>query len=81
MSSIHDKRYIKLINTLTQLRELKDITQVELASSLKKPQSYISKIENLERRIDIVELYDWLKALGESENTLINFILGLEEIS
>lgn len=81
MSSIHDKRYIKLINTLTQLRELKDITQVELASSLKKPQSYISKIENLERRIDIVELYDWLKALGESENTLINFILGLEKIS
>ncbi|ENU36981.1 hypothetical protein F970_00162 [Acinetobacter sp. CIP 102082] len=39
------------------------MTQVELASSLKKPQSYIAKVENFDRRIDIIELQDWLKAL------------------
>lgn len=48
------------------MRELKNITQVELASSLKKPQSYIAKVENLDRRLDIIELLDWLSVLQTS---------------
>ena len=63
MSSIHDPRYRKLIQKLIAIRELKKITQVELATSLEKNQSYIAKVENYDRRIDILELYDWLKAL------------------
>ena len=63
MSSIHDPRYKKLIQELIAIRELKKITQVELATSLEKNQSYIAKVENYDRRIDILELYDWLKAL------------------
>lgn len=43
MSSIHDPRYKNLIKELIKIRELKDITQVELATSLKKPQSYIGQ--------------------------------------
>lgn len=72
MSSIHDPRYQKLIKQLVSLRELKNITQVQLASSLKKPQSYVAKVENLERRIDVIELHDWLKNLGEVL-TALNF--------
>ncbi|MCU4395347.1 MULTISPECIES: helix-turn-helix domain-containing protein [Acinetobacter] len=63
MSSLHDPRYRALIEKLIKLRESKVMTQVELASSLKKPQSYIAKVENFDRRIDIIELQDWLKAL------------------
>ena len=63
MSSIHDPRYRKLIQKLIAVRELRKITQVELATSLEKNQSYIAKVENYDRRIDILELYDWLKAL------------------
>lgn len=63
MSSIHDPRYREIIQRLIVLRELKDMTQVELAMSLKKPQSYVSKIETYERRLDIIELQDWLTAL------------------
>ena len=63
MSSIHDPRYKKLIQELIAIRELRKITQVELATSLEKNQSYIAKVENYDRRIDILELYDWLKAL------------------
>jgi len=66
MSSIHDPRYKNLIKELIQMREFKNITQVELASSLKKPQSYIAKVENLDRRIDVIELHDWLSALETS---------------
>ena len=65
MSSIHDPRYRKLIQKLIAIRELRKITQVELATSLGKNQSYIAKVENYDRRIDILELYDWLKALDE----------------
>ena len=63
MSSIHDPRYRKLIKALILKRELKNITQVQLASSLKKPQSYVAKVENFERRIDVLELHDWLNVL------------------
>ena len=63
MSSIHDPRYRKLIQKLIAIRELRKITQVELATSLEKNQSYIAKVENYDRRIDILELYDWLTAL------------------
>lgn len=66
MSSIHDPRYRKAIQKLISLRESKNITQVELAASLHKPQSYIAKVENFERRLDFIELCDWLNALNET---------------
>jgi transcriptional regulator with XRE-family HTH domain len=66
MSSIHDVRYQKLILNLIQIRESKDMTQVELSIILKKPQSYIAKVENLDRRLDVIELFDWLGALNSS---------------
>lgn len=71
MSSIHDPRYKNLIKELIQIREFKNITQVKLAASLKKPQSYVAKVENLERRLDVLELYDWLLALDIS---IIHFL-------
>jgi len=60
-----------LIKELTRIRELKNITQVELATSLKKPQSYIAKVENIDRRIDVIELHDWLSAL---ETPIVEFL-------
>lgn len=71
MSSIHDPRYRKLIQELIAIRELKKITQVQLASSLKKPQSYVAKVENLDRRLDVLELQDWLTALDTSIITFL----------
>jgi len=63
MSTIHDPRYSLMIAQLIHLRNEKGITQVNLASKLSKPQSYISKTEGLERRLDVVELVDWLAVL------------------
>jgi len=63
MSSLHDPRYRAIIEKLISIRESKQVTQVDLASTLKKPQSYVSKVEIFERRIDIIELKDWLVAL------------------
>lgn len=75
MRSIHDPRYKDLINKLIELRESKSVTQVELAQRLGKPQSYVSKVEILERRMDIIELMDWINALDEKlSEFLLNYL-------
>lgn len=63
MSTIHDPRYIRLIAELVSARTQRDITQIVLAQKLGQHQSYVAKIEGLERRLDIIELFDWLQAL------------------
>ena len=47
----------------TEIRRQAGVTQVDLANKIGRPQSFISKIENGERRADIIELIDLLSAL------------------
>jgi transcriptional regulator with XRE-family HTH domain len=63
MKSIHDPRYCDFIEHLISARLERKITQIQLAELLGKPQSYVAKVENLDRRIDIVETRDWLAAM------------------
>jgi transcriptional regulator with XRE-family HTH domain len=51
---------------LKQLRESNHLTQAELARRLKVPQSYASKFETGERRLDFVEAAEVCRALGTS---------------
>jgi ribosome-binding protein aMBF1 (putative translation factor) len=54
----------RLQRLLREEREHAGITQVELAERLKVPQSFVSKIENGERRIDLIELEAICEVLG-----------------
>ncbi|MGQ9706970.1 MAG: helix-turn-helix domain-containing protein [bacterium] len=56
MKSIHSEEYKSIINKLKKVRIEVGLTQKEVSKILKKPQSYISKIENCERRLDILKL-------------------------
>jgi transcriptional regulator with XRE-family HTH domain len=52
---------------LKELRKDKaGLTQTELSEALGRPQSYVSKYENGERRLDYVEARDICNALGIS---------------
>ena len=62
--TIHRKEYKELLAALAQARKDAGMTQAELAKKLKKPQSYVSKVENGERRLDVVELMEIAKAVG-----------------
>jgi len=56
-------RYAKFCVLLREARIDADVTQAELAARLRKPQSFVSKVESGERRLDVVELVDVLHAL------------------
>jgi transcriptional regulator with XRE-family HTH domain len=61
--SIYSKRYRQFLDLLIQARKEADLTQVEVASRLNRPQSFVSKYENGERRLDVVEFLDVAKAI------------------
>lgn len=53
-----DGRHIVLQKLLRDIRKEAHLTQSELASRLSRPQSYVSKYESGERRLDILEIQD-----------------------
>jgi transcriptional regulator with XRE-family HTH domain len=62
--STHHPSYQTLLTLLRDLRERAGITQLALAESLGNTQTFISKIERGERRIDVVEFVEICDALG-----------------
>lgn len=55
MASIYSDEYQMVIKALREARIAKGITQESLAQALARPQSFIAKVENGERRLDVVE--------------------------
>ncbi|MBU0722759.1 helix-turn-helix domain-containing protein [Patescibacteria group bacterium] len=49
--SIYLNEYRKVVKRLQEARTEAGLTQVDVAIKLKKPQSYVSKIERNERRV------------------------------
>ncbi len=70
------KDYSIAIELLYRLRINAGITQSQLAKILSVPQSFVSKVETGERRINIIELNEICKALGSS---IIEFVTVLEK--
>ncbi len=52
---LHEPNYTAFRSMLVCAREKSGLTQVEVANRLQKPQSYVSKYERGERRLDFVE--------------------------
>jgi transcriptional regulator with XRE-family HTH domain len=65
----------KLYTLLKKIRQDKGIRQVDLAEKLGVPQSFVSKYESGDRRLDILELRHVCNAIGIS---LQEFIQELE---
>lgn len=54
--TIHTDEYQRITERLKQARLDAGLTQEKVAKKIKKPQSYISKVEAGEQRIDVIEL-------------------------
>lgn len=74
MKSIHGPRYIELINHLKRVRRAKKINQSTVAEFLNIDRTQVTKIETLVRRLDFIELCDWLDAL---DCNLEEFLKGI----
>lgn len=71
MKSTHTKEYQQVLDVLVSARKERQILQTDIARALGKPQSFVSKFEGRERRLDIVEFVDICRALGVSPVTLL----------
>ena len=69
--TIYSKEYRTIIELLKKARIESGLTQVEVAKKLKKPQSYISKCEARERRVDLLELTKLAKIYNKPVNYFI----------
>ena len=61
MRSTHSARYRAFLRRLRQARQDAGLTQVQAAVALRKPQSFVSKCESGERRVDVIELEDFAR--------------------
>jgi transcriptional regulator with XRE-family HTH domain len=55
LASLFPDQYAKLVELLVAARKKSGVTQIDLAKSLRRPQSFVSKFETGERRLDPIE--------------------------
>lgn len=72
MQSIYSSDYKKFLERLRDIRRTSGLTQIEVAKALKKPQSFVSKIESGERRLDPIEL----KRIAQLYKVSVDWLLG-----
>jgi transcriptional regulator with XRE-family HTH domain len=73
--SIFTKEYALFLSHLRAARKAAGLTQEQVAERLGQTQSFVSKCERGERRIDVVELRAFCQAIGIS---FADFIQELE---
>ncbi|WP_331461265.1 helix-turn-helix domain-containing protein [Micromonospora tarapacensis] len=76
--SIYSAEYQRLCALLRELRREAGLTQVQVAAALDVPQSFVSKYESGERRLDVIELRHVAQVLGVPLRTVLER-LGLPE--
>lgn len=69
-------QYKRIGTRLAAERKRLGITQVDLATRLGKPQSFVSAYESGQRRLDLVEFLRLANALGLDPQTLFVDVVG-----
>ena len=62
--TLRSKGHRALIDILVESREQAGLTQRDLAARLKRPHSFIGRIEAGERRIDVIEFIEIARVMG-----------------
>jgi transcriptional regulator with XRE-family HTH domain len=71
----HATRYKSFRLALKQARKASKLTQVQVAQRLNRPQSFVSKYEQGERRLDVIEFSEVAQALGVDPVAFLRNIL------
>lgn len=76
--STYIRRSNQLRSLLINARKSANLTQTELSERLSKPQSYVSKYERGERRLDIIEFLEVSDALNIDPVILLKELINLK---
>ena len=76
MKALRSREHRMLCTVLTEARVQAGLTQRALAERLKRPHSYVAKIEGGERRIDVIEFLELARALRLDPLDLLNELLS-----
>jgi len=63
--------YRLFLTRLREARRLAGLTQTEVAAQLRRPQSFVSKCESGERRVDVVELAEFAQLYRKKLNYFV----------
>lgn len=63
--------YEQFHKALQEARRTKNLTQREVSARLGKPQSYVSKYESGERRLDVIEFLEICEALEVKPDSIL----------
>ncbi|WP_428541930.1 helix-turn-helix domain-containing protein [Profundibacter sp.] len=74
--AVRTEAYQNFLAALVDLRKAKGLSQADLANLLGKPASFVGKCELGERRLDVVETFVILNALGEEPAGFLEGCLG-----
>lgn len=77
-ASLHTTRYRFLRDVLTEARKSQGLSQEALAEKLGRLQTFVSKYERGERRLDVVELLDVTEALQLDASKLIRQLRAMD---
>jgi len=77
-NSIYTYEYKKFLKNLRKARLDSGLTQIDVAKKLNQHQSYISKCESGERRVDVVELMKFAKVYNKPIKFFIDKIFENE---
>lgn len=75
MNSVYAEEYKHVIEKMRQARRDSGFTQKQVAEKLGKPQSFVSKTESGERRLDVAEL----KKFADLYKKKINYFIGAND--
>lgn len=79
--SVHTRNYRLFLGLLIKARKDAGVTQEQLAKRLNRPQSFVSKCENGERRLDVIELIQFLQSIGVEPISFLRKIVQSTRIS
>ena len=72
--SVHTRQYQAFCEQLVAARKKAGITQQQLADRIGRPQSFVAKYENGERRLDVVEFLEIADLIGVDPHVILRDI-------
>jgi len=71
VTTVYFNAYREFQLALVELRVERGLTQAQLAELMDRPQSFVSKVESGDRRLDLIEYVLWTRALQVDPAPLI----------